>query len=65
MLASLCTQTGLHNHTIQVLNIRVYFIDIWDTSQTSLHYDLEFGLAIVTESFSPINLDHPTSFVKV
>ena len=28
-------------------------------------YNLEHGLAIVTESFSPLNRDHTTCFVKV
>ena len=61
MSASLCTQTGLHNLTIQVLNIRVWFLDIWYTSLTSVHYNLEHRLAIVTESFSLFNLYHATS----
>ena len=56
--ASLHTQTGLHCSTIQVLNTR-------DTSLTLVHYNLEHGLAIITESFSPLNLNHTTSFVKV
>ena len=30
-----------------------------------VHYNLEHGLAIVTESFGPLNLDYTTSFVKV
>ena len=59
------TQTRLDNLTIQVLNTRVYFIDIWYTSFTSVHYNLEHGLVIATESFSPLNLYHVTSFVKV
>ena len=65
MSASLCTQTGYPNPTIQILNIRVYFIDIWCTSLTSVQYNLEHGLAIITESFSPVNMDHTTSFVKI
>ena len=65
MSASLCTQSGLHCLTIQVLNIRVCFIDIWYTSLTSIQYNLEHVLAIITESFSPLNLDHTTSFVKI
>ena len=57
--------TGLHNLTIKVLNKRVCFIDIWYTFLTSLHYYLEHGLAIVTESFSLLNLSYMTSFVEV
>ena len=62
---SLHTQTGLCHLIIQGLNIRVYFIDIWYTSLTSVHYNLEHGLVIVTESFNLLNLDYTTSFVKV
>ena len=40
--------------TIQVLNIRVCFLNIWDTSLTSVHSNLEHGLAILTESFRPL-----------
>ena len=64
-LASLHTQTALHCLTIQVLNTRVCFIDIWYTSLTSVHYNLEYALAIVTKSFSPLDLEYTTSFVKV
>ena len=60
MSASLYTWTGLHCLTIQVLNTRL-FIDVWGTSLTSVHNNLENGLAIVTESFSPLNLDYITS----
>ena len=35
------------------------------TSLTSVHYNLEHGLAIITEGFSPLDLDHTKSFVKV
>ena len=63
--ASLCTQTLSPCLTIQILNTRVYFIDSWYTSLTSVHYNLEHGLAIVTDSFSLLNLDYTTSFVKV
>ena len=52
MSVSLCTQTGLHHHTIQVLNIRVCFLNILYASLTSIHSNLEHGLAILTESFS-------------
>ena len=45
-------------------NKRVHFIDIWYTYLTSVYYNLEDGLAIVTESFGPLDLDYPTSFVK-
>ena len=31
--------TGLHCLTIQVLNTRVYFRDIWYTHLTSVHYN--------------------------
>ena len=55
---SLHTQTGLHCATIQVLNTR-------DTSLTLVHYNLEHRLAIIAESFSPLNLNHTTSVVKV
>ena len=48
MSVSLHTQTGLHNLTSQILNTRVHFIDIWYTSLTSVHYNLEHGLATVT-----------------
>ena len=65
MSASLHTQTGLHYLTIQVLSTRVYFLDICCTSLTSVHYNLEHGLVTVTESFSLLNLDYTTSFVKV
>ena len=63
--ASLCTQTGLHCLTIQVLNTRVCFIDIWYTPLTSVHYNLKHGLATLTESFSLLNLKQITSLVKV
>ena len=54
MSASLCTQTGLHCLIIQVLHIRVWFLNIWYTSPTSVHSNLEHRLAILTESFSPL-----------
>ena len=65
MSESLCTQTGLHCLTIQVLNTRVYFIYIWCTSLTSIHNNLDHGLTIVTKSFSSLDLDYTTSFVKI
>ena len=37
----------------------------WYASLTSIHNNLKRGLAIVTESFSPLNLSYTTSFVKV
>ena len=58
------TQTGLHHLTIQVLNTRVLFIDIQCTSLTSVHYNLEHRLEIITESFSPLNLNYTTFLVK-
>ena len=51
MSVSLCTQTVLPNLTSQILNTRVWFLDLWNTSFTSVHYILEHGLAIITESF--------------
>ena len=54
MSVSLCTQTRWPNLTIQVLNTRVCFLDIWYNSCTSVHSNLEHGLAILTESFSPL-----------
>ena len=65
MSGSLCTQTRLHNLTIQVLNTRVWFLDIWFISSISIHCNLEHGLAIITESFSLLNLSYITSFVNV
>ena len=65
MSANLHSQTGLHYLTIQVLNTRVYFIDNCCTSLTSVYYNLEHGLAFITESFSPLDLDHITSLVRV
>ena len=62
MSASLCTQTGLHCLIIQVLNTRVWFLNIQYTSLTSVHSNLEHGLAILTESFSPLKSElhnHP------
>ena len=34
---------------------------VWCTSLTSVHYNLEHGLAILTESFSPLNLNYTTT----
>ena len=65
MSVCLCTQTGLHNLTSQILNTRVHFTDIGHTSLTCVHFNLEHGLAIVTESFSLLNLYYTTSFGKV
>ena len=62
---SLHTQTRLHCLNIQVLNTRVCFIDIWYTPLTSVHYNLEHGLATLTESFSPLSLNYTTPLVKV
>ena len=56
---------GLCCITIQVLNTRVCFLDIWYAPFTSVYYNLEHGVAIITESFSPLNLNYTTSFVKV
>ena len=51
MSVSLCTQTVLRCLIIQVLNTRVNFPNV---SLTSVHSNLEHGLAILTESFSPL-----------
>ena len=62
MSASLHTQTVLHCLIIQVLNTRVWFINIRYISLTSVHSNLEHGLAILTESFSPLKSElhnHP------
>ena len=53
MSASLHIQTRLYCLTIQVLNTRVCFLDIWCTSLTSVYYNLA---ANITESFSALNL---------
>ena len=54
MSVSLCTQTELHCHIIQVLNTRVWFLNIWYTSLTPVHSNLEHQFTILTESFSPL-----------
>ena len=54
MSVSLCIQTGLHCLIIQVLNTRVWFLNIWYTSLTSAHSNLDHELVILTESFSPL-----------
>ena len=54
MSASLHTQTVLHCLIIQVLHTRVCFCNIQYTSLTSVHSNLEHGLVILTESFSPL-----------
>ena len=48
---SLRTWTVLPCLIIQVLNTRVWFLNV---SLTSVHSNLEHGLAILTESFSPL-----------
>ena len=35
-------------------NTRVWFLNIWYTSLTSVHSNLEHGLAILTKTFSPL-----------
>ena len=65
MSASLHIQTRLHYLIIQVLNIRVCFMAVWYTSLTFVHDNFEYGLAIITEYFSQLDLDKTTSFVKV
>ena len=54
MSVSLHAQTVLHCLIIQVLNTRVLFLNIQYTSLTAVHSILEHGLAILTESFSPL-----------
>ena len=54
MSVHLCTQTGLHCLIIQVLNTRVWFLNIRYTSLNFVHSNLEHVLAILTESFSPL-----------
>ena len=51
MSVSLHIQTVLCCLIIQVLNTRVWFLN---DSLTSVHSNLEHGLAILTESFSPL-----------
>ena len=51
MPASLHTQTRQPNLSVQVLNTRVNFLNV---SLTSVHSNSEHGLAILTESFSPL-----------
>ena len=63
--ASLHTQTGSPCLICHILNTRIWIIDIRYISLTIVHNNLEHGLAIVTESFSLLNLDYTTSFVKV
>ena len=66
MSVSLHTQTVLHCLIIQVLNIKSLLPNIWYTSFTSAHSNLEHGLAILTESFSPYSdLFYTTSLVEV
>ena len=54
MSVSLRTQTVLHCLILQVLNIRVCFQMLDTMPFTSVHSNLEHGLAILTESFSPL-----------
>ena len=55
MSASLCTQTVLCCLIIQVLNIKSLCPKMFDTIPfTSVHSNLEHGLVILTESFSPL-----------
>ena len=56
MSVSLHTQTVLHCLIIQVLYTRVWFLNVQHTSLISVHTNLEHGLAILTESFSPLKL---------
>ena len=62
---SLCTQTGSHYLTIQVLNTIVCFIVVWYSSVTSVHNNLEHGLVIVTYLISFIYMStHKASAAK-
>ena len=54
MSVSLHTETVLHCFIIQILHTRVWFLNVWHTSLTSVPSNLEHGLAILTESFSPL-----------
>ena len=54
MSVSLHTQTGLHCLTIQFLNIKSLLPKYLIHFSYSLHSNLENGLAILTESFSPL-----------
>ena len=54
MSVSLRTQTGLHCLIIQALTQQVWFLNIQYTSFISVWSNLEHGLAILTESFSPL-----------
>ena len=65
MSVSLRTQTGLRCLIIQVLNTRVLFLNIQYTSFTSVHNNSEHGLAILTESFSPLRSEFHNRLVEV
>ena len=56
MSVSLNTQTGLFHLTILLHRYVVHFSDF-------VYYNLEHGLATVTERFSPLNLDYTAFFV--
>ena len=51
MSVSLRTQIRQPNLSVQILNTRVNFLNV---SLTSVYSNLEHGLAILTESFSPL-----------
>ena len=61
---SLQTQTELLYLTSQILNTRVWFLDIWYSPFTSIQQNLEHGLATITKSFSPLNLNYTTPLSK-
>ena len=65
MSESLYIQTGLLNLTTQIPDTRVWFLDLWYTSFAYVHYALEHGLASITDSFNPLNMNYTTSLVKV
>ena len=54
MSVSLHTQTVSCCLTIQVLNTRVYFLNLILTCLTPVHSNLEHGLVIPTESLNPL-----------
>ena len=62
MSVSLRTQTGLHCLITQVLNTRVWFQNI---RYTSVHSNLEHGLAILQRALVHSNLNYTTSLVEI
>ena len=58
-------KAGLHYLIIQVLHTRVWFLNIRYTSLTSVHSNLEHGLAILQRALVHSNLNYTTSLVEV